>query len=73
MAVREVAEALELNVSTTHHLVNTLVWEGYLARGDDRLLTPSGVQAFSGLGADGGPSCGERSAAPRTLQTMSPC
>lgn len=40
VSVRDVAEALSMNVSTTHHLVNTLVWEGYLLRGRDRRLIP---------------------------------
>jgi IclR family pca regulon transcriptional regulator len=56
VAVREVAEALELNVSTAHHLVNTLVWEGYLVRGADRRLTPGRAPAFGRPGAAGPPA-----------------
>jgi IclR family pca regulon transcriptional regulator len=56
VAVREVAEDLELNVSTAHHLVNTLVWEGYLVRGADRRLAPGCVRPFGSAGADGSPA-----------------
>jgi IclR family acetate operon transcriptional repressor len=54
VAVRDVAEALELNVSTTHHLVNTLVWEGYLVRASDRRLVP-GRPAFGTSGGEASP------------------
>ena len=54
VAVRTVAEALELNVSTVHHLVNTLVWEGYLVRGADRRLVP-GRPGFATSGGDAPP------------------
>jgi DNA-binding IclR family transcriptional regulator len=54
VAVRDVAEALELNVSTTHHLVNTLVWEGYLVRAADRRLVP-GRPAFATSGGQASP------------------
>ncbi len=38
VTVREIAEALALNVGTTYHLVNTLVFEGYLRREDRGLV-----------------------------------
>lgn len=39
VTARQIAETLDLKVSTAHHLVNTLVYEGYLARGPERRLT----------------------------------
>jgi DNA-binding IclR family transcriptional regulator len=48
VAVRDIADAAGLNVSTAHHLVNTLVWEGYLLRGRDRRLTPGRAFATEG-------------------------
>ena len=36
--MRDVAEALGLNLATTYHLVNTLVHEGYVARSPERGL-----------------------------------
>ena len=38
VTVRDVAEALGLNLATTYHLVNTLVHEGYVARSPERGL-----------------------------------
>ncbi|MEA2268425.1 MAG: IclR family transcriptional regulator, acetate operon repressor [Solirubrobacteraceae bacterium] len=40
VTVKAVAEALQLHPSTTHHLVNTLLYEGYLDRDRDRRLIP---------------------------------
>jgi IclR family transcriptional regulator, acetate operon repressor len=40
VAVKEIARAAGLHLATTYHLVNTLVYEGYLQRTDDRLLRP---------------------------------
>jgi len=51
VAVRDVSEAVGLNVSTVHHLVNTLVWEGYLLRGRDRRLVPGRTFTPAGAGA----------------------
>ena len=51
VAVRDVSVAVGLNVSTVHHLVNTLVWEGYLVRGRDRRLTPGRSFIPAGAGA----------------------
>jgi DNA-binding IclR family transcriptional regulator len=47
---KELAVALGLNVATTHHLVNTLVYEGYLERDDLRRLVPAAH-------APGAPGC----------------
>ena len=38
VTVRDVAEALGLDLATTYHLVNTLVHEGYVARSPERGL-----------------------------------
>lgn len=51
VGVRDLSEAVGLNVSTTHHLVNTLVWEGHLMRGRDRRLTPGRGFAAPDAGA----------------------
>jgi DNA-binding IclR family transcriptional regulator len=73
VAVREVAEDLELNVSTAHHLVNTLVWEGYLVRGADRRLTPGCGPPSAVRARTARPRSGGRSAAPRMRWMMSLC
>ncbi len=40
VGVKEVSAAVGLNLSTVYHLVNTLLYEGYLVRTADRLLQP---------------------------------
>jgi DNA-binding IclR family transcriptional regulator len=40
VGVKELAAATGLKLGTAYHLVNTLIYEGYLVRGTDRLLRP---------------------------------
>ncbi|HWK24978.1 MAG TPA: helix-turn-helix domain-containing protein [Solirubrobacter sp.] len=47
LGVKEIAAALGLNLATTYHLVNTLLYEGYLERGDDHRLRPGRVPGAS--------------------------
>jgi DNA-binding IclR family transcriptional regulator len=48
VAVKEIAAAAGLNLSTVYHLVNTLLHEGYLVRTGDRLLVPGRVPGQGG-------------------------
>jgi IclR family transcriptional regulator, acetate operon repressor len=40
VGIKEIATAVDLKLGTAYHLVNTLLYEGYLVRGDDRFLRP---------------------------------
>jgi DNA-binding IclR family transcriptional regulator len=40
ISVKEIAAGVGLRLATTYHLVNTLLYDGYLRRNDDRLLEP---------------------------------
>jgi IclR family acetate operon transcriptional repressor len=45
LGVKELAAATGLKLGTAYHLVNTLIYEGYLVRGTDRLLRPGRLPA----------------------------
>jgi DNA-binding IclR family transcriptional regulator len=56
VGIKELALAVDLNLSTAYHLVNTLLYEGYLVRDEDRMLRPgrplgsSQLQRSTGVG-----------------------
>ncbi len=54
VGIKEIALAVDLNLSTAYHLVNTLLDEGYHVRGEDRLLKPGrGLEAADWSGPHG--------------------
>jgi DNA-binding IclR family transcriptional regulator len=52
VTTKELAHALDLNVATAHHLVNTLLYEGYL----ERAASCRGLVPGPRVGAAGGPA-----------------
>jgi DNA-binding IclR family transcriptional regulator len=52
VVAKQVAVALDLNLSTAYHLLNTLVFEGYVQRSDDRtfVVAAGGLARLRGCG-----------------------